>query len=415
MDVKVALLFPGQGSQYIGMGKSLWEQYTEVRKIYEEASEAIGFNLKALCFEGSMDELTKTENTQPAILTASVAAYSVYMKEIGIEPAFCAGHSLGELSALACAGVIDFSDAVKIVRQRGRFMQEAVPVGVGAMAAVSGSSIESIEKVCKEVSTDKEIVVISNYNSLKQIVISGHKNEVEKASQILKDLKAKVVPLKVSAPFHSPLMQPAADKLKDELKRYKFGAFRVPVISNVTAKPYSGTEKVIDNLSNQVVKAVRWQESIEYMKEQGITVALELGPKNVLKNLMKDIEGIKFFSSDDKGDMDKFKEAVGKISSSEKVNLITRCLAAAVCTKNHNWDNDEYQKGVVEPYNKLKAMDEEISRENRQPSIEEMLTSLELLRTIFQTKRVSMEEQKSRFIQILDETGNNGISLSFEI
>jgi [acyl-carrier-protein] S-malonyltransferase len=305
---KIALMFPGQGSQYIGMGKKLYDNFECVRKVYEEANDTIGFDLKGLCFEGDMEELTKTENTQPAILTTSVAMFRVYQEEIGIEPAFMAGHSLGELSALTCSGAIRFSDAVKLVRQRGKFMQEAVPIGIGGMAAISGADISDIEAECKNASKDGNIVAISNYNSYDQIVISGHKAAVESAGEALKEKGVKVIPLKVSAPFHSPLMKPAADRFKDELKKYCYDGPRCHVISNVTALPYEGAESIQDNLIKQITSPVQWIKSMEYLESNGVEMFIELGPKKVLKNLVGKIVKIKdIYSYDHDQDVNNIK------------------------------------------------------------------------------------------------------------
>ncbi|GAE86716.1 ACP S-malonyltransferase [Acetivibrio straminisolvens] len=242
---KIALLFPGQGSQYVGMGKKLYENYSAAREVFDEANEVLGFDLKELCFNGDINELTKTENTQPVILTASVAAFRVYMEKYGVKPAFLAGHSLGEFAALTCAGAISFKDAVRIVRNRGRYMQEAVPQGIGAMAAVSGVDKPVIEETCIKVSDENHLVVVSNHNSKDQIVISGHTSAVNTASEILKKHGARIVPLKVSAPFHSPLMQPAADRLREELKLYSYNEPKWQVISNTTHCRIKGRKRLL--------------------------------------------------------------------------------------------------------------------------------------------------------------------------
>ncbi len=305
---KIALLFPGQGSQYIGMGKKLNDNFKCAKEVYEEANDAIGFDLRGLCFEGDMEELTKTENTQPAIMTASVAAFRVYQEEIGVEPLFMAGHSLGELSALTCSGAINFSNAIKLVRQRGRFMQEAVPVGIGGMSAISGADTVDIEDECKKVSEDGNIVVISNYNSPDQIVISGNKAAVEGAGEKLKERGAKVIPLKVSAPFHSPLMKPAADKFGEELMKYSYNDPRFPVISNVTALPYDGAHSIRENLTMQITSPVQWIRSMKYLESCGVEMLIELGPKKVLKNLAaKIIPGRDAYSYDYDQDVNNIK------------------------------------------------------------------------------------------------------------
>ncbi len=406
---KLAFLFPGQGAQYIGMGSKLCENFSVAGQVFDEANEALDFDLKKLCLQGSMDELTKTENTQPAILTASVAAFKVYMQEIGIKPDYTAGHSLGELSALCCAGGIQFTDAVRLVRQRGRLMQQAVPEGIGSMAAVSGVEKEIIEKECYLVSKEGNIVVVSNYNSLEQIVISGHVKAVNAVGEQLKSMGARVVYLKVSAPFHSPLMQPASDSFREELKKYNFCEMEWPVISNVTAKPYPGKDQIIDYLSVQITNPVKWQSTIEYLQNSGINKAVEMGPKAVLKNLLRSNTSISIFSSETREDILHLKKKLVSEKETETVNngmmFITRCIATAVSTKNRNWDENMYQKGVVESYRKLVALKEELIKESTQPTEEHIEEALHLLKQILDTKLLPDNEQKDRLNKLFIETG----------
>ncbi len=406
---KLAFLFPGQGAQYIGMGSKLCENFSVAGQVFDEANEALDFDLKKLCLQGSMDELTKTENTQPAILTASVAAFKVYMQEIGIKPDYTAGHSLGELSALCCAGGIQFTDAVRLVRQRGRLMQQAVPEGIGSMAAVSGVEKEIIEKECYLVSKEGNIVVVSNYNSLEQIVISGHVKAVNAVGEQLKSMGARVVYLKVSAPFHSPLMQPASDSFREELKKYNFCEMEWPVISNVTAKPYPGKEQIIDYLSVQITNPVKWQSTIEYLQNSGINKAVEMGPKAVLKNLLRSNTSISIFSSETREDILHLKKKLVSEKETETVNngmmFITRCIATAVSTKNRNWDENMYQKGVVESYRKLVALKEELIKGSTQPTEEHIEEALHLLKQILDTKLLPDNEQKDRLNKLFLETG----------
>lgn len=419
---KTAFLFPGQGAQYVGMGKKLCDIYTSAARTFEEADDALEFKLSKLCFEGSIEELTKTENTQPALLTASIAAFRVFMEENEIEPSCMAGHSLGEISALVCAGSMDFSDAVKIVRERGRFMQEAVPQGIGAMAAVSGIDRELIEKECSTYAGSNEVVVVSNYNSPDQIVISGHTSAVNAAGERLRKLGANIIPLKVSAPFHSPLMQPAADRLRAELHKYTYKELKYPVLSNVTAQPYTGHTSVIENLAAQIVSPVRWTESMIFLKQNGISIAVELGPKNVLKNLMKkNAPDMKTYSFDMEEDAALLKDELSENAGSAGIynpnlpTVVTRCLATAVCTRNYNWDNDEYQKGVIEPYKRIQRLQEELEKQKKQPSKEQMEDALEMLRSVFRTKKTPSEEQAERFTQIFEETGTFELFQDFEL
>jgi len=417
----IALLFPGQGSQYKGMGKRFYDKYPTVRKVFEEASDALGFDLKKLCLDSSIDELTQTENAQPAILSVSVAMFKVFMNETGSKPEFLAGHSLGELSALTCAGGINFTDAVKLVRKRGLFMKEAASIGVGAMAAISGVSSETINEECIKFSKENNIVVISNYNSPDQTVISGHYEAVQQVSKKLKDIGGRVIPLKVSAPFHSPLMISAYEKFITELQTYKYYELKYPVVSNITAQPYVGTSDIIYNLSEHLVNPVRWKESMEYLHRQGVNIVVELGPQTVLRNLMKkNIASITAYSFDDEEDYKNIKlfTSENKTKNTEKKiipSIISRCLAVAVSTPNKNWNNDEYQKGVIEPYKKIQKMQEELENQNIQPSVEQMRSALEMLKFVFITKNTPIEEQNYRFNLIFEETGTKNIFSDFDI
>jgi len=415
---KIAIVFPGQGSQYVGMAKSLCQSFKDAKETFEEASNSLGFDIEKLCNDGSIEELTKTENTQPAILTASVAAYRVYMKEIGIDPVVAAGHSLGEFSALCCSGGIEFADAVKIVRQRGKFMQEAVPVGIGGMAAISGVSLAIIEAECVKASVYGKIVAVSNYNSPDQIVISGNIEAVNEVGEKLKVVGARVIPLKVSAPFHSSLMQPAADKLKEELGKYSYGELKYPVIANVTAQPYPDKDSIIEYLTKQIIKPVRWQASMDYVQKQGVDLAIELGPQMVLRNLMKkNVPNLKTYSFDNEADVQDLKVRVN--ASEEEVStgleVITRCIAVAVCTKNSNWDEQEYQKGVVEPYRKVKNLKEEIEKEDRKATTDEIRQSLDMLKSVFNTKKTPKDEQIQRFNEIFEKSEIRQLFPSFEM
>jgi [acyl-carrier-protein] S-malonyltransferase len=419
---KIALLFPGQGSQYVGMGKVLFENYECVRQTFEEACEALEFDLKKVCFEGDLEELTKTEITQPAILTASVAAFRVYMQEIGLKPSFAAGHSLGEFSALTCAGAIKFADAVRLVRQRGFLMQQAAAAGTGSMAAVNGLDKGIIEQECAKYSSDGHVVVISNYNSPEQNVISGHKEAVQKVSEKLTELGARSIPLKVSAPFHSPLMQPAADKFMDVLENYSYSDLLFPVISNAHALPYKGQGEIIENLKMQIVSPVRWQESMDYLQKQGVTDVVEVGPQTVLRNLMKkNAPNIKAFSFDKDEDKNAFKNEIdgqkpdSHSGSGYRHTVITKCIAVAVCTKNRNWDNEEYQKGVVEPYRKIQKLQENLENSGNEPTIEEMTESLDMLKSVFQTKRVPIGEQIERFNEVFAVTDTKQLFKDFKM
>jgi len=285
----IALTFPGQGSQYVGMGKELFENFGVAREIFEEANDTLHFSVSDLCFKGPEEALRLTENTQPAVLTTSVAALKVLQAEKGVVPQFAAGHSLGEYSALVASEALAFSHAVKIVHLRGKFMQEAVPVGEGAMAAVLGMEREQVEKLCEEISSG-EVLTAANFNSPGQIVIAGHSKAVERAIDRVKQEGKKAVLLPVSAPFHSPLMKPAAERLEKALEEISVSDLKIPVVTNVEAEANTSKDRVKGLLVAQVSSPVRWEESMRKMVENGVEQILEVGPGKVLSGLMKRID-----------------------------------------------------------------------------------------------------------------------------
>ncbi len=286
---KVAFVFPGQASQYPGMGKELAEKYPAARAVFDEADQALGFSISKTCFEGSEEDLKLTANTQPAILTCSVAVARV-LAEKGLTPDFVAGHSLGEYSALVAAGVLKFSDAVQLVHKRGTYMQEAVPAGVGAMAAIMGLSPAVVADACKR-AAEGEICSPANLNSPEQTVISGHAAAVKRAVEIASQLGAKrAVILAVSAPFHSALMMPAQIKLELDLKQTAFAPLRVPLVTNVDADTVETGDEAREALIRQVTMPVRWQESIRLLIDEGVNTFVEAGPGRVLTGLLRQIE-----------------------------------------------------------------------------------------------------------------------------
>ena len=286
---KVAFVFPGQASQYSGMGKELAEKYPVARAVFDEADQALGFSVSKLCFEGTEDDLKLTANTQPAILTVSVAAGRV-LAEKGIAPDFVAGHSLGEYSALVAAGSVKFADAVKLVHKRGAYMQEAVPAGQGAMAAIMGLSPAVVQDACKR-AAEGEICSPANLNSPEQTVISGHAGAVKRAVEIASQLGAKrSMVLPVSAPFHSALMMPAQEKLQKDLNAAEFEDLQVPLVTNVDADSIRQGEEARSALIRQVTMPVRWEESMRMLLDEGVNTFVEVGPGRVLTGLMRQIE-----------------------------------------------------------------------------------------------------------------------------
>ncbi|MSO55408.1 MAG: [acyl-carrier-protein] S-malonyltransferase [Acidobacteria bacterium] len=286
----IALVFPGQGSQKVGMGRALAEAFPAARQIFAEADEALGEPLSRLIWEGPEDALMLTENTQPAILTASMAAYRALESEgLTSRISFVAGHSLGEYSANVAAGTFSFTDAVRAVRRRGRYMQEAVPVGTGAMSAILGLDVDKVRQACEE-AAQGDIVAPANLNGAGQVVIAGSRAAVERAGARAKALGAKrVVPLPVSAPFHCALMKPAAERLAPELRALETHTPRVPVLANVDASPKRDAVSAIEALVSQISSAVRWEDSVRRLASDGVTAYVEVGPGTVLSGLIRKI------------------------------------------------------------------------------------------------------------------------------
>lgn len=289
--MKYTLIFPGQGAQRPGMGKTFFDKYETSRSVFEEADEALGFSLSRTIFDGTQEDLAKTVITQPSILTASVAAYRALETELGgeLSPNLVAGHSLGEYTSLVAAGVISLADGVRLVHLRGGLMQDAVPLGVGSMAAIIGFTLEQVREIC-EASAHGEVCQSANVNSPTQVVISGHATAVDRAVAAIEAAgSAKIMPLRVSAPFHCDLMKPVAEKLKDAFENIKWNEPKFPIVTNVDAKPVSNSTDIRDALYRQTFSPVLWSQSVLEMEKMGTDGYVELGPGSVLSGLIRKI------------------------------------------------------------------------------------------------------------------------------
>jgi [acyl-carrier-protein] S-malonyltransferase len=307
---QIVFMFPGQGSQAAGMGLALSEKYASARAVFAEADEALGFPISRLCFEGPDEQLKLTENTQPALLTVSIAAFAV-LTELGFRPDYVAGHSLGEYSALVAAGSLRFADAVRIVKNRGRYMQEAVPAGVGAMAALLKPPMDKLDAVLAE-AAQGEVVSVANYNAPEQVVIAGHAGAVQRASDLAKAAGAKrAVPLPVSAPFHCALMKPAQERLQADLNAAAFSDLRIPLVNNWQARVIRTGQEAREGLYEQVPNSVRWTDSMRLLGELGAGRFIEVGQGAVLCGLMKGIDPVKTTAKfGDPADLEKVHEVL---------------------------------------------------------------------------------------------------------
>ncbi len=398
---KKVVLFPGQGAQYVGMGKKLCEEYKIARDTFEEASDILSRDMKKLCFNSDLGELTSTENAQPAILTVSVASYRVLKEISAIKPHYMAGHSLGELSALTCAGAIRYADALILVRERGRLMRSAAEESKGIMTAVGKIPRDMVQAVCDEMTAEGGQVCISNYNSPVQNVISGDKETVEKMEKLLGKMGASVRRLNVSAPFHSPFMKPAADEFQKVLEKYSYNPPQTDIVANTTADLYLGDD-IIEKLTKQIYMPVRWMESMQFLRKKEVRLAVDIGPGKVVRDLFSanipTVKALSFDISDDKPVLTEI------LKNDKKIPFVSRCMGLAVAAKNRCMDQASYNLGVIEPYKKLQSMQDEIERSGREATEEERKTAIGLLQTIFDTKAVPESEQEERFNRLYLDT-----------
>lgn len=406
MMTKIGMLFPGQGSQFVGMGVKLAERQSIARRTFEEASETLGWDVMKLCAEGDSARLTETANAQPAILTHSVAAYRVLSAEWGVSPAIGAGHSLGEFSALACSGVVAFADAVRLVRKRGEFMQFAARNANGAMAAVSGISDERLEELLTQASIGDSVVVLAGINSSAQRVVSGDKTALNRLTLLLSDGSVRATPLNVGAAFHSPYMEEASEQLREQLEQCQFHAPQWPVLSNVTGLPHDGQpENLVRLLTRQLTEPVRWLSCMEEMLSSDIGVVLESGPGSVLSRLWNSFAPETETAYSD--DMQGFTALIGNHRRAGYSDFLPRCLGIAAATRNNKDDSDAYRIGVLEPYREVERIARELAEAGNLPTEEQMRKGWSMLQSMFQTKGTEPAERTLRLVRLLEQTGTS--------
>lgn len=397
----IIFMFPGVGSHHVGMGKDFYDNFKIARETFTEASDVLNIDIAKMCFDAAgKEELDKLENAQIALLTVSTASFRVYMQEIGIKPAYCIGHSLGEYSALCCSGVIQFPDALHIVRQRGLIINETASTIDGTMAWVINLDSKKVEEVCEDVSGEGKEVFVSAYDSPSQTSISGGTDALMTAAKKLEKAGAIVYPLKFSGPFHTPLMRPAAEKMKQILGQYRFKSPQYTVIANQDVRPYTTARGVPDNLSLQLIRPIRWKFMLEYLTARGGEIAVEIGPKTVLKFLTEKNTGlITAYSLNGKNDIEAIQDKL-IIGREEFLSIIGRCLGIAASCKNRNHNNEQYREYVVKPYMKIEAIYQKFETNGNAPGLEHVEDAVQMLRSVFKTKKVPVNKQEKRLGQL---------------
>lgn len=400
---KIAFIFPGLGSQFVGMGKSFYDSFEVVRQTYEEAGDFAGFDIADLCFQGTGLEQNRIDKMQFIVVTTGVAIARAFLYQYGVSPQFCAGHSVGEYAALVCSGAVKFCDVIKILKVRGELLKRAAELG--QMTIVEKMEAERAGKILQ---SNKDLqVYISCYNSPDQFAISGSENElIEKK---LLEENAVVTPIIYSPPIHSPLMEDYSKELYDFLKDVTYYSFRIPIISNVTGAPFSEPSEIPYIMTEQLKRPVQWNNTMLCFEKYGISMVIEMGPKNLLTSFLKDMNpGIKkycFGIKKDRADINKLflnDESLQK----DKIKFLDRCLGIAVSTPNRNDNLEQFKSGVVDNYKNIKSLSKRIKDNESRASIKDMRSAVQYLIKILQTKKVPEKEQEDWLKQLLDETSS---------
>ncbi|WP_458462467.1 ACP S-malonyltransferase [Paenibacillus sp.] len=402
--IKLGLMFSGQGSQYTGMGKSLADKSAVARRIFAEAGDLLGYDLAAILGSSDTEHLAQTEYAQPAIYTYSYAWYEMLTQEYGINPAYGAGHSLGEYTALTCAGAMTFAEGLHLVRERGKYMQQATGNGFGRMAAIQGLHPSVIQEVCARMSDEEHLVQISNYNTADQIVISGESERIDLAGDLLSRLGGTVYPIHVSAPFHTPYMNQANAGFGAALRSAIFNETRWPVISNVDAEPYRSPAHIRAGLDNHMLMPVRWLDTLERMIREGVNVLIEVGPRSSLRNMArKAYPHLRVLSCEDDGE--EVSKLLKQYTHRERISVLTACSSIVLLVPNRNGDNSQYVDEVIQPHQRMIKLQSLIQQEGRDETRSEQVEAIHLLQRILQRKGTSSDEAYGYYSRISEQTG----------
>lgn len=406
---KIALLFPGQGAQHIGMGVALREESHAAKDTIDEASDVLGYDMYKLCKQGSITELNKMEVMFPAIMTVSVASFRAMCEQLDVEVDFLAGHSLGEYSALVCSGAVSFPDMLRVVRKRGQLAQKIADAGTGFMTIVDGVFSDQVQLICDQAAEEGRTVSVSAFNSQLQVTISGIGEDVEFIESELIKAKAVITPLFFSAPFHCSLMQQIVGELEETLNGVDYYPLSIPVVANIDAKPYPSEKAIVEYLCRQIVQPVQWKATLDFFAREQVDRIFDIGPQAILANLSKqDNSAISVYCFSQEGEREALRRAIpqkwqGGNDKRSVYNIVTRCMAMAVSTRNANDNEQEYQHGVIKPYEHMEALQHSIEQFGTAPTEEQIGDALAQLRSIFQTKHVTQSEQIRRYEVLLSE------------
>ncbi|SDW03989.1 [acyl-carrier-protein] S-malonyltransferase [Marininema mesophilum] len=401
--MKVAFMFPGVGSHYAGMGEYFNDNFKIARETFQEASDTLGTDMVSLCMDKSRKlSLDALENAQTALVTVSMAAFRVFEQEIGIKPDAMLGYSLGEYSALCASGVMGFADVLKLVHSRGLIVSEYAASIDGTMAWVNNLEPETVEQICAEVKKAGEEVVVSAYDTPQKTSISGSNAGIRLAGEKVVERGGIPIPLRMSGPFHSPLMKPAADRYRELLIDSKIHSPNVPVIANRSALLYRDVEGVLDNLWLQLVEPVRWLDSLRYLLQEGMTIAVEMGPKDVLKYLLKAVDpNLLMVNYEKEKDVRRTEQAL-VVQETEYNQVITNCLAVVAGTRNYSTDLADYERRVVLPFRQVQHRYEELAASESSPKLSDVQRALQMMQGALTAKRIRGEERERHLQRVLN-------------